>query len=95
MDLAHECRVKLLIRPETTGIAGLQTDLATAYRIYAVMQRHLQYLRHVQITGQHVRLLPESAHLDATAATSLAGVTQRLALPHQLLHVHIRLNTDG
>ena len=55
------------------------------------MQRHLQYLRHVQITGQHVRLLPESAHLDATAATSLAGVTQRLALPHQLLHVHIRV----
>ena len=55
------------------------------------MKGYFQYLRYIQITGQHISLLPESTHLDTTAATSFPGIMQGFPLSHQFLDIHVRI----
>jgi len=91
VELFHESVVQLSVSCKGARITGLQPYRDARHRIDPIVERHLQDLGHIEVAGEQVGLLSEGSHLDAAAASPLAGILQRFALAQQLGHVHLRI----
>ena len=95
VQLFQESIVQFFVSLKGARIACLQPYRDARDRIDPVVERHFQDLGHVQVAGQQVGLLAEGPHLDAAAASPLAGIPEGLALAQQLGHVDIRIEDGG
>ena len=89
VHLRMKCVIQLLKCGKSTRITRLNTHPLSRHRIHTVIERELQYLRHIQIAGKQVSLLPESTYLDATATASFTCILQRFTGTQHLLDVDI------